>query len=209
MVQFSKTETKDLIISITVITLLFAYLFSNNGSMDMFILLIPISLVTVGLSFILHELGHKITAQKYGFFAEFRKWDMGLIIAVISGLCGFVFLAPGAVYIGSYTGMITEKENGIISLAGPVVNIALALIFLIFGLSLKPLVAVSTDINLVYLILTCTIGFHINCVLALFNLLPIPILDGSKIIRWNIPIWFTAIAIAGILTYISYTITFY
>ena len=73
MLQFSKTETKDLSIAIIVITLLFAYLYSN-GTFGMMIYLIPISLVTIGLSFILHELGHKYVAQKYGFFAEFRKW---------------------------------------------------------------------------------------------------------------------------------------
>lgn len=99
MLQFSKTETKDLSIAIIVITLLFAYLYSN-GTFGMMIYLIPISLVTIGLSFILHELGHKYVAQKYGFFAEFRKWNTGLLIAIITGLFGFIFLAPGAVYIG-------------------------------------------------------------------------------------------------------------
>ncbi|OED30453.1 metalloprotease [Methanosphaera sp. WGK6] len=207
MVTFSKIEIKDLIISIIVITLLFAYIYSN-GTWDMFIILIPITLVTVGLSFILHELGHKITAQHYGFFAEFRKWNYGLILAVITAFMGFIFLAPGAVYIGPYTGFISDRENGIISVAGPLINIILAVLFLGIGLIIQPYVTLN-NMLMIYLALTCSIGFHINSFLALFNLLPIPTLDGSKVMKWNIPLWLTTIIISGILTFISRTITFF
>lgn len=203
MLQFSKTETKDLSIAIIVITLLFAYLYSN-GTFGMMIYLIPISLVTIGLSFILHELGHKYVAQKYGFFAEFRKWNTGLLIAIITGLFGFIFLAPGAVYIGSYTGIITDEENGKISIAGPIVNIILAVIFLLIEISLKPFFLLSSPL-FTYLMITAMIGFHINSFLALFNLLPIPMLDGSKVMKWNLPLWIVSIVVAGLLTYASYS----
>ena len=203
MLQFSKTETKDLSIAIIVITLLFAYLYSN-GTFGMMIYLIPISLVTIGLSFILHELGHKYVAQKYGFFAEFRKWNRGLLIAIITGLFGFIFLAPGAVYIGSYTGIITDEENGKISIAGPIVNIILAVIFLLIEISLKPFFLLSSPLS-TYLMITAMIGFHINSFLALFNLLPIPMLDGSKVMKWNLPLWIVSIVVAGLLTYASYS----
>lgn len=203
MLQFSKTETKDLSIAIIVITLLFAYLYSN-GTFGMMIYLIPISLVTIGLSFILHELGHKYVAQKYGFFAEFRKWNTGLLIAIITGLFGFIFLAPGAVYIGSYTGIITDEENGKISIAGPIVNIILAVIFLLIEISLKPFFLLLSPLS-TYLMITAMIGFHINSFLALFNLLPIPMLDGSKVMKWNLPLWIVSIVVAGLLTYASYS----
>lgn len=203
MLQFSKTETKDLSIAIIVITLLFAYLYSN-GTFGMMIYLIPISLATIGLSFILHELGHKYVAQKYGFFAEFRKWNTGLLIAIITGLFGFIFLAPGAVYIGSYTGIITDEENGKISIAGPIVNIILAVIFLLIEISLKPFFLLSSPLS-TYLMITAMIGFHINSFLALFNLLPIPMLDGSKVMKWNLPLWIVSIVVAGLLTYASYS----
>lgn len=203
MLQFSKTETKDLSIAIIVITLLFAYLYSN-GTFGMMIYLIPISLVTIGLSFILHELGHKYVAQKYGFFAEFRKWNTGLLIAIITGLFGFIFLAPGAVYIGSYTGIITDEENGKISIAGPIVNIILAVMFLLIEISLKPFFLLSSPLS-TYLMITAMIGFHINSFLALFNLLPIPMLDGSKVMKWNLPLWIVSIVVAGLLTYASYS----
>ena len=122
IVHFSRIEIKDLSITIIIITLIFAYLFSDNGSMGLFLILIPLSFIAVGLSFLLHELGHKFAAQKYGFYAEFRKWNLGLLLGVITSFFGFVFLAPGAVYISSLTGQISYEEDGIISLAGPVIN---------------------------------------------------------------------------------------
>ncbi|RAP47145.1 MAG: site-2 protease family protein [Methanosphaera sp. rholeuAM74] len=207
MVTFSKTELKDLSIAITVITLLFAYIFNGRSfEIGNLIILIPISLFTVGLSFILHELGHKVVAQKYGFYAEFRKWNEGLILAIISSFLGFVFLAPGAVYIASPYGTITEKENGVISVAGPLVNIVLAILFLFAGLSIKGMINVNNFDFMIYLLITCTIGCSVNSFLALFNLLPIPMLDGSKVLKWNIFIWLAVIVIAGVLTYTSYTI---
>lgn len=207
MVTFSKTEIKDLTIAIIVITLIFSLVFSRSmtNGLSGLIILIPISLVTVGLSFILHELGHKVVAQKYGFFAEFRRSDKGLILAFITALLGFVFLAPGAVMIGSPTGYITEEENGKISIAGPLVNIVLALVFAGLLITIKPLITSANMTTMIYLYFTAIIGFNVNSFLALFNLLPIPPLDGSKIIGWNLPIWLITIAASGALTYISYT----
>ncbi|MBO5599505.1 MAG: site-2 protease family protein, partial [Candidatus Methanomethylophilus sp.] len=41
--------------------------------------------------------------------------------------------------------------------------------------------------------------FILNASLALFNLLPIGILDGAKVLRWNSSVWVLCIAIAGVL----------
>lgn len=207
MTKFSKQEKIDLSISIAVLTLIFTFIFTrNNFSVDMFLLFLPISLIAVGLGFILHELGHKFVAQKYGFFAEFRRSDRGLILAIITALIGYVFFAPGAVMIATPTGYISEEQNGKISIAGPLVNIVLALIFLGIMISIQPLITSSNVNVMVYLYFLSQVGFSVNSFLALFNLLPIPPLDGSKIFSWNIVIWIITIAVSGILTYISYTI---
>lgn len=205
MVTFTKNETKDLIITIIVITILFAYLFNPTKSLSYFLLLIPVSLITVGLSFILHELGHKYVAQNYGFFAEFKKWNEGLIIAILSSFFGFVFLAPGAVYITSIR-EITEEENGKISLAGPAVNIVLAILFLILEIIIHPVNAATVNLLTYEISMITMLGFSINSFLAFFNLLPIPMFDGSKIFKWNKQLWLISIITAGILTYISYTL---
>ena len=215
MPSFSKQEKIDLSISIVVLTLIISYIFmnsiSNNQSsyllsksfsIDLFLYLLPIAFVTVGLGFVLHELGHKFVAQKYGFYAEFRRSDKGLMLGVVTALMGFLFFAPGAVMIGSPTGYITDEENGKISIAGPLVNIVLALIF--FGIFLSFDKTANVDLISNYLSTIGAIGFSINSYLALFNLLPIPPLDGSKVIRWNLPIWLITIAISAILTLTTY-----
>ncbi|MBR3214167.1 MAG: site-2 protease family protein [Methanosphaera sp.] len=205
MNKFSKQEKIDLSISIIVLTLIISFMYSRpNITVDKLLLFIPIAFVTVGLGFILHELGHKFVAQKYGFYAEFRRSDKGLMLGIVTALMGFLFFAPGAVMIGSPTGIISEEENGKISIAGPIVNIILALIFLGIQISIQPLVTLSNIDMMVYLYFLSVIGFNINSFLALFNLLPIPPLDGSKVISWNLPIWLISIVISGLLTLSAY-----
>ena len=83
----------------------------------------------MGLGFLLHQLAHKFVAQKYGCVAEFRAFDQMLYLAVgLAFFVGFIFAAPGAVMIRGY---VDRRKNGIISIAGPAVNIMLAVIFLI------------------------------------------------------------------------------
>lgn len=109
MVRFTAKEVRDIFISMTVIAVIFAYLFSGRN-INTLIGLIPVTFLTVGVGFVLHELAHKFVAIRYGFHAEFKMWVEGLILAVITTMFGFVFAAPGAVYIqGDY---ITKEENG-------------------------------------------------------------------------------------------------
>jgi len=135
-----------------------------------------ISFVAVGSGFVLHELMHKFTAERYGYWAEFRMWILGIALALITSTLGFIFAAPGATYISGSN--VTDKENGIISLAGPATNIAIAVIFLLVS-------AVGTgvvgDIG--------EVGTSVNLFLALFNMLPVLPLDGAKVFHWNKLIW--------------------
>src|SRR5664280_2909259 len=99
MVSFTAREVRDIVISMLVIAVIFAYLLSG-GNMNNFIALIPALLIAVGLGFVLHELAHKFVAMRYGFYAEFRIWFEGLIFAVITAIIiKLAFVAPGAVYI--------------------------------------------------------------------------------------------------------------
>ncbi len=205
-------ETKDIAIAWIVLSVAFALVFSGltlfgllggRASIPLFFLMLPVSLFIVGTAFVFHELGHRNVARHFNYFAEFRKWDAGLKIALgFAFVIGAIFAAPGAVYIGrkkkksweeqtrwdqeypEYT-KNSNNELGLISVAGVVINIILGLIFL--GL----LFFVVPSINSFNYALTLifSLGYKINFILAGFNLLPFGPLDGKKVMKWNPLIW--------------------
>jgi Zn-dependent protease len=149
-----------------------------------------VMLVTVGSGFILHELSHKFMAERHGFWAEFRVWPVGLILAILSSLFGLLLAAPGATYVAGSN--ISERENGIISLAGPALNVVIAVFFLPFLLT--GMVTISSGgVSQLYFYFPWgflgLVGVYVNAWLGTFNLLPIWVLDGSKVFRWNKKVW--------------------
>lgn len=193
--RISRREEADLFLAWMAISLSFAIIkIAPNGilgpikSVDPLVALIyfGISLLTVGIGFILHEMAHKFTAIRYGYWAEFRKDNSMLLVAVaLASLVGFVFAAPGAtvIYSNSATGQgLTRRENGIISASGPVVNLLLCIPFAVLVILGSPgMGSLLTQIGI--------FGIQINAMIAAFNLLPISILDGRKVMAWNVPVF--------------------
>jgi len=167
-IRTSDIELKDLVKAWLAISLAFAILF-NGLSFDIsFLFTFLMSGLTVGVGFLFHEMAHKIVAQKYGCFAEFRANNLMLGLAIAMSFLGFLFAAPGAVMISGYVDL---RRNGIISLAGPLTNYILAMMFLVGSLFFTS--------SLFYF------GFYINSWLGLFNLIPFLNFDGKKIMVWN------------------------
>ncbi len=173
--KFSKREILELIASWLTISVAFSIVLSEMNLVG-FISILPLSLIVVGTGFVFHELAHRFAANYYGAHAEYRAWGTGLWIALISSLFGFIFAAPGAVYFAGER--INAKKQAVISAAGPLTNLLVALGFL--------LLIPSSNIFLANL---GRYGFQINVFLAAFNLLPIYPLDGSKIFRYNTYAW--------------------
>jgi Zn-dependent protease len=179
--KFSRVEIRDIAVAYLGLGLAFlivlsggaASIFSLNGG-DLLAYSI-ISLVAVGPGFVLHELSHKFTARRYGHWAEFRVWPTGLLFALLTSLFGIVFAAPGATYISGVN--ITKRENGLISIAGPLMNLGVAAVFV-------PLVFAQGFLHFLGIF-----GLYINVFLALFNLIPFFILDGAKVFAWNKAVW--------------------
>ncbi len=187
--RFSSDEIIEIAKAWLAISIAFAIVLGKSDIFSSsFLLNFIVSAITVGLGFLLHELAHKMLAQKYGCFAEFKAFNFMLILAIASSFFGFIFAAPGAVFI---SGHVTTSRNGKISLAGPLVNIALAIIFLVLAM-----LDLGNFLNLV-----TSYGASINSWLALFNLIPILGLDGSKVLTWNKPIYFIAVAVSAILVF--------
>ncbi len=185
-------ELRDLIISALVLALAFGIALSGGfrvfSQPDILIVFSGMALVAVSLGFVFHELAHRLIARRFGYFAEYAMWPIGLIVALGFSLFGFVFAAPGAVMIHPRQmawgiTSVSRDRVGLISLAGPATNVGLAMVFL--------------ALDFVEPALLFTLGARINIWLAVFNLIPFGPLDGAKLFRWNKWIWLIAIAIAG------------
>ena len=150
MINFTKNEVRDLIIAFIVISFAFAI---ANVQFDLhgIISILPIVMVGVGIGFLLHEIGHKYVAMKYGYRAEFEVWPLGLVIAIITAFIGWVFAAPGSANI--YAENMTDEINGRISVAGPMANMALAIIFIVIAALIYPLTSYSVIFHLIFLII--------------------------------------------------------
>jgi len=189
-----ENELRDLAIAWLTIAFCYSvgYLYSVSGFLQYFLM----SLVTIGSGFLLHELAHRFTARKFGLWAKFRLWWSGLIVALATAVLSmgrFFFAAPGAVYIlasPSRPWGPSRRENGLISLSGAVANVAVGVGFL----ALTPLGGLLAEMG--------RIGYQINLLLAVFNLLPVAPLDGQKVISWSVFVWAAAfIPLAGLLLF--------
>jgi Zn-dependent protease len=173
----SSKEVLDLLIAWLGVSFAFYLAFSrpdfSNVSLEYVLLTLAVPLLVVGSSFVLHELLHKFTAQHFGFWSEFRANYATLALSILFAyVTHIVFAAPGATMI--YGPSITKRQNGIISAAGPLLNLALGGLYLL----LTPLGGVLTYIG--------TYGFAINVWLSAFNLLPVGPLDGRKVLDWGV-----------------------
>ena len=184
----SKTEITHIFIAWLAISIAFTIVLSRWYHQSLVSIFI-ISAVTVGFAFILHELAHKVVAQKYGAWSEFRMAPFMLLVAIVTAFMGFIFAAPGAVMISAP--YLTKEESGKIAVAGPMMNVALAFAFL-------PLTFCSCMTEQIG-----DFGVMINAWLAAFNMIPVSVLDGKKVFAWDRRVYGAALSIVIIVLVMS------
>ena len=181
---FGETELRDLAIGLGVIMLI---PLSSNWRLLFTQPVLILSFLTIyAMGVVIHELAHKFSAQMLGYWAEFKINQQGLMLTLFSLISPFKIIAPGAVMIGN---IVNWDHYGQVAVAGPISNISMGLLFFVISLiSGNPFV-----LTLAYL------GMRINASLALFNLIPLGMFDGAKIIKWNKMVYAACVVAAGIL----------
>ena len=212
--RFSKQEIKAL----SVVVLVFAFIFSYNEwgyeKFDFFIGLKNFirAIIIVGLGVFIHEAGQRLAALKVGFKTEVRVWWYGIIAALILAILSdgkLLFFAATGVWIhhlashrlGYFRYGPNVEAFGIIALMGPIANIVAATLvkFLQVNVHLLPMDSVFIQKF-----------FFFNWLFALLNLLPIPPLDGSRLLFYSrLTYAFVFGSIAGYLILYSFGIYSY
>jgi len=142
--------------------------------------------------FSVHEYAHAWAAKKLG---DNTAWMHGrltlnpakhldLIGTLMIFVVGFGYAKPVPVNPRNFKNRGYKKGMALVAAAGPLSNLIMALLF--YGLSYLTLLIQSPDVY--FIVLTFARGIvSLNITLALFNLLPIPPLDGSRILDLFLP----------------------
>ncbi len=167
-----------------------------------FLITIVISLVILLFSAILHEIAHGVVADRLGdptarlmgrlTLNPVKHIDplMSILLPLLLLFSGSHVIFGGAkpVPVDPFNLKEGKKDMALVSLAGPLTNILLAIVatLLLKGLAFVHLPStLFTIASIAQGILRSIV--EINLYLAIFNLLPIPPLDGSKVFALLLP----------------------
>jgi Zn-dependent protease len=217
--RFSEREMRDLsIASILVILVGISALGAGGGIIFAIPFLIevvllglwwiPAAIVVIFLlTFLVHELAHKFAAQHYGMWSEFRMLPQGYILSALAILVGIPIFGTGVVLS---SGARNQEEDSKVNLAGPLVNLVLAVVFAtaILVIGIVSGVPLPPSLELQYLVFILRQGIILNGMLGAFNMIPVPPFDGVTVYRWDRTIWvIVMIALVSMILF-GYFITY-
>jgi Zn-dependent protease len=138
---------------------------------------LAIYIVMGGIALAAHEIAHWYLNRKFRATTEVQLWGVGtLIMAFTAWLFGSVFAQPTLTLV--YTGQPLDKKSlALIMLSGPALSFVVALLCL----CLVPFGGLFRTAGM--------IGFSINLLTAVFEMLPIPPCDGRVVYEWNKVVW--------------------
>lgn len=167
-------------------------IFSKEGLIS-FLYFLPALLLSLSI----HEFGHAIVAYKLGDRSQQERGRLTLSPFAHIDPIGFIFIALFGFGWGKPV-MVDDrcfekrgKGNMLVALAGPMFNLALAFVITIVVKLLmmtgiyNVLEPVGEVGKIISTILFTTIEF--NVIFAVFNLIPIPPFDGSKVLYYFLP----------------------
>ncbi len=202
MYNFSLDKRVIYVVIAIMVIITLTNLITNPGSL--FMLLASAPGVLIAITF--HEFAHGYVAYKLGDNTAKNEGRLSLnplahldpIGTLMLLFAGFGWGKPVQVNPANYTRKISmEKGEAIVSAAGPIMNIILAFVFSLIYCALYKFAGTaflsSTVGGVIMILISATISTNVG--LGVFNLIPLPPLDGSKIIMPFLPYkakeWFT------------------
>jgi len=161
---------------------------------------IVVWILPVVFAITVHEVAHGWMAKKYGdntasvlgrlTLNPIKHIDLlGTIIIpglLLLSFTGFIFGWAKPVPVDARNFKNPRRDMAIVALAGPVANVLMAVGWALIA-RIGVTIGAQTEAVSLPLIYTGIAGISINLVLALVNLLPIPPLDGSRILTGILP----------------------
>ncbi|SCN46929.1 FIG004556: membrane metalloprotease [methanotrophic endosymbiont of Bathymodiolus azoricus (Menez Gwen)] len=158
---------------------------------------IVVWVIPVIFAITVHEVAHGWVAKQYG---DKTAWMLGrltlnplkhidpvgtiLVPGLMLAFTGFVFGWAKPVPVNIRNLRNPKHDMAIVALAGPAANFLMALGWALFA---RLGILINTPEFSIPMIYVGIAGIMINLILGLLNLLPIPPLDGSRILSWILP----------------------
>lgn len=188
------------VMAVMLISGLFSYVTDTNKLLS---LLLTIPGILIAITF--HEFAHAFAADKLGDDTPRSQGRLSLnplahldpIGSIMLLFAGFGWGKPVQVNPVNYDRrMSMDKADAIVSIAGPLMNFFLAIVFTIIYCVIYKFAGaaflMSQTGTIIMLMINITISINVG--LGVFNLIPLPPLDGSKVIKPFLPekakIWF-------------------